>query len=82
MSETPSLNEDFLDMLDALSAEAVEFLIVGAHAMAVHGVPRATGDLDILVRPATENARRALLQNKRATGRAKDLADVSLLEKP
>lgn len=154
MSETASLNEDFLDMLDALIIERVDFLIVGAHAMAVHGVPRATGDIDILVRPEPGNAarvltalhrfgapiaqhniteqdfvqlgtvyqlglpprridlltaidgvsfesawstrlvaqlsgrtvsvigRQALLENKRASGRVKDLADLKLLEKP
>jgi len=37
-------------MLDALSAAGADFLIVGAHALAVHGRPRATGDLDIWVR--------------------------------
>ena len=34
------------------------FLVVGAHAMAAHGVPRATGDLDVWVDPAPENAER------------------------
>jgi hypothetical protein len=129
------------------------FLVVGAHAMAAHGVPRATGDLDIWVRPDPENAnkvwralidfgtpmealqfsltdltipgtvfqiglpprrvdiltdidgitfdqawpsrtvervgdlevpflgRQALLQNKKASGRPKDLADVEMLER-
>jgi hypothetical protein len=33
-------------------------LIVGAQALAVHGRPRATGDLDILVEPTAANARR------------------------
>jgi len=37
------VNEDFRDMLAALLAAGVRFLVVGAHAMAVHGVPRATG---------------------------------------
>lgn len=45
-------------MLTALQAEEAVFLVVGAHAMAVHGVPRATGDLDIWVRPDPENAQR------------------------
>ena len=45
------LNPDFAEMLVALSAEGVEYLLVGAYAMAVHGVPRATGDIDIWVRP-------------------------------
>ena len=34
-------------------------MIVGAHALAIHGVPRATGDLDIWVRPDPTNARKA-----------------------
>ena len=41
------MNPDFADMLSALSEAGVDFLIVGAHALAAHGVPRATGDLDV-----------------------------------
>jgi hypothetical protein len=52
------VNEDFLDMLRALSAEGARFLVVGAHALAGHGVPRATGDLDIWVEPSVENVPR------------------------
>lgn len=51
-----SLNPDFLDLLEALRGNGVEFLVVGAHALAAHGVPRATGDLDVWVRPTEENA--------------------------
>ena len=54
------MNPDFSDMLSALSAEGVEYLLIGAYAMAVHGVPRATGDIDLWVRPSAENAERAL----------------------
>jgi hypothetical protein len=54
------MNSDFADMLSALSAAGVEFLIVGAHALAAHGVPRATGDLDIWIRPSPDNAARTL----------------------
>ena len=43
-------------MLTALQETGAVFLVVGAHAMAAHGVPRATGDLDIWVRPDPENA--------------------------
>jgi len=46
--------------LSTLSAAGVRFLIVGAHALAAHGVPRATGDLGIWVRPTSENATRVL----------------------
>ena len=54
------MNPDFADILSALSAAGVEFLIVGAHALAAHGVPRATGDLDIWIRPTPDNAARTL----------------------
>lgn len=54
------MNSDFSDMLSALSAEGAEYLIIGAYAMAVHGVPRATGDIDVWVRPSPENADRVL----------------------
>lgn len=143
------MNLDFVEMLSALSAAQAEFLVVGAHAMAAHGYPRATGAIDIWVRPTPDNAevlaalasfgaplgdvtrqdletedivfqigvapvridlltsidgvrreqawpdrlevrigernvpvlgREHLLQNKRATGRARDLADVAWLE--
>lgn len=52
------MNPDFRDMLAAFSAEAVEYLLVGAHALAVHGHPRATRDLDLWVGTAGENPRR------------------------
>lgn len=54
------MNRDFVEMLSALCAAGVEFLVVGAHALAAHGVPRATGDLDIWVRRSPENATRVL----------------------
>ena len=148
------MNEDFRDLLASLLEAGVRFLVVGAHAMAVHGVPRATGDLDVWVAPDSEDAGRvwaalarfgapmaargraredltrpdqviqiglpprridlltaisgvgfeeawanrlthevaslavpfigrvALVQNKQATGRAKDLADLEALGKP
>ena len=147
------VNQDFRDVLSALLRAGARFLVVGAHAMAAHGVPRATGALDVWVDPAPENAERvwqalldfgasvatlpvakrdleipgqvvqmgvppqridiltgvtgvdfetawserivhrvdtldlpfigreALLRNKRATGRAKDLADVEILDR-
>lgn len=144
------LSPDFSDILSVLAAEHVEFIVVGAFAMAAHRMPRATGDIDVWVRRDPENAkrvwralarfgapvanvepeefeldeffyqvgvvphrvdiltaidgvtfdeawaervyaklgehtvpvlsRRHLLQNKRATGRPKDLADVAWLE--
>lgn len=45
------LNKDYREMLQLLLEERAEFLVVGAYAMAAHGVPRATGDIDLWVRP-------------------------------
>jgi hypothetical protein len=52
------LSRDLREFVALLNSHQVEFLIVGAYAVAFHGYPRYTGDLDILVRPNTENARR------------------------
>lgn len=52
------MNRDFAEMLKALGAEGVEFLVVGAYAVAGHGIPRATGDIDLWVRPTADNAAR------------------------
>lgn len=52
--------DDFRDLLRELVAADAEFLVVGAHALSVHGVPRATGDLDVWVRPVPENATRVV----------------------
>ena len=54
------LAPDFDEFIGSLIAHGVEFLIVAAYALAFHGAPRFTGDLDILVRPAPDNARRLL----------------------
>jgi hypothetical protein len=52
------LNPDFRDLLLAFGEETVEFMVVGAYALALHGVHRFTGDLDVFVRPTRENAAR------------------------
>jgi hypothetical protein len=52
------VNDDFRDFLQALVQAGARFLVVGAHAMAVHGVPRATGDLDVWIQADPGNARR------------------------
>jgi hypothetical protein len=54
------LAPDFDEFCALLNAHAVEFVIVGAHALAFHGAPRFTGDLDVLVRPTEDNGRRLL----------------------
>ncbi len=52
--------DDFGDFLRELLRARVEFLVVGAHALGIHGVPRATGDLDVWIRPTSENANRVM----------------------
>lgn len=54
------MNQDFRDLFAEFNAHRVEYLVVGAHALAVHGHVRATRDLDIWIRPEPENARRVL----------------------
>lgn len=52
------LNEDFRDVLAELLSARARFLVVGAHAVAVHGIPRATGDLDVWIDPDPDNVPR------------------------
>jgi hypothetical protein len=54
------LNEDFRDLLVLLADAAVEFVVVGAYALALHGAPRASGDIDLFVRPSLDNAERVV----------------------
>jgi hypothetical protein len=51
---------DFRDLLALFNAHGVDYIIVGAYALAYYGAPRYTGDIDILVRPDSENAFRIL----------------------
>ncbi|PYR65241.1 MAG: hypothetical protein DMF87_01090 [Acidobacteria bacterium] len=54
------MNPDFVDLLRAFIAAEVRFLIVGAYALAIHGRPRATGDLDLWVEATPANAGRVM----------------------
>lgn len=56
----PDVHEEFEELLSCLREEACDFVVVGAHALAAHGSPRATGDLDVLVRPSRQNAERVV----------------------
>jgi hypothetical protein len=51
------LSKDWREFLELLNSRGVDYVIVGAHSLALHGRPRYTGDLDILVRSTPENAR-------------------------
>jgi hypothetical protein len=52
--------QDFKELLELFNANNVEYVIVGGYALAFHGAPRYTGDLDIFVKPGEENARRIM----------------------
>jgi hypothetical protein len=52
---------DFKELLELFNAHRVEYLIVGGYCLAFHGAPRYTGDLDLLIKPDPENARRILM---------------------
>lgn len=54
------MNEDFVDIVAAFTQAGVVFVVVGAHALAAHGVVRATGDLDLFVRADPDNATRVV----------------------
>jgi hypothetical protein len=55
-----SAHRDFEDLCKCLNASGVEYLIVGAHALAYHGAPRFTGDFDVFVGPSPDNVQRLL----------------------
>jgi hypothetical protein len=52
------LNSDFSELLQAFNAAGVKYLVIGGYAMAVHGFPRFTKDLDLWIEASPENARR------------------------
>jgi len=80
------LSRDWTEFLSALIGRRVRFVLVGGHAVAGHGEPRLTEDLDVFVEPTSANARRLrdALEDfgfGAVASRAKDLLDVALLER-
>lgn len=58
MTPLRGLNPDFRDLLECFGREGVEYVLVGAYALAFHGSPRATGAIDVFVRATVPNAER------------------------
>jgi hypothetical protein len=54
------IQKDFKEFLELFNAQKVEYLIVGGYALAFHGAPRFTGDIDLFVKPDIDNAQRIL----------------------
>lgn len=69
------MNQDFVDLLRAFIAADVRFLIVGAYALALHGRPRATGDLDVWIDATPDNAVRVM---RALAAFGAPLADISV----
>jgi len=51
---------DFCELLECFNANHVSVVVVDAYALGFHGAPRMTGDLDLLVQPSAENAKRII----------------------
>lgn len=54
------VQKDFKELLELFNRHNVEYIIVGSYALAFHGAPRFTGDIDIFVHSSSENAQRIL----------------------
>ena len=54
------VQQDFRELLALLNAHKVEYVLVGGYALAFHGAPRYTGDMDIFIKPDRQNAQRIL----------------------
>lgn len=59
------LNRDFKECVASFNAQGVEYLVVGGYALAAHGHPRYTGDIDLWVRVSPTNAQRVLAAPRR-----------------
>ena len=72
------LNDDYKEMLQSLAAERARFLLIGAYALAAHGYPRATMDIDLWVMPTRENAEAVLRALRRLGAPLHDLTREDL----
>ena len=72
------MNQDFSELLRAFNDHNVDYLVVGAHALAAHGHVRATKDLDVWIRPAIDNARRAMSALRSYGAPLHDLSETDL----
>lgn len=76
-----NLAPDFDEFIGCLTAHGVDFVVVDAYALAFHGVPRFTGDLDILVRPTVDNAARLLTALDAFGFPVKDLSPETIVDR-
>ncbi len=55
------IHNDFKELLKLFNKHKVEYLVVGDYALAFHGVPHFTGDIDLFVKPVCDNAKRVIV---------------------
>lgn len=75
-----ALAPDFADFIAALNAHGVEYVLVGGYAVAVYGVIRATGDLDIFHRRTTENVRKLMAAMREFGAPEECIDEVALMD--
>jgi hypothetical protein len=75
------LPQDFKELLQSLNSKKIEYLVVGGYAVAFHGHPRATGDIDIWIALSKDNARKTVEALKEFGFDAPELKDRLFLEK-
>jgi len=73
------LNPDFRDMLLCLKEERVDFIVVGAYALAAHGFPRATGDIDLFIRISPDNAHKIMCALAKFGASLSDLSEKDFI---
>lgn len=76
-----SANQDFKEIFRLLNAEEVEYVIVGAHAVMFYTEPRYTKDIDILVNPTVENARKAWNALAKFGAPLKNISECDFMDK-
>lgn len=74
------LNEDYRDILQKLTEEKAEFIIVGAYALGAHGLPRATVDIDIFIKPDRNNSLKVFNALKKFGAALVDLSPYDFAE--
>lgn len=75
------LPKDFKEFLRLLNSKSIEYLVVGGYAVAFHGYPRATGDIDIWIAISPDNARKMVKTLKEFGFNLPELQETLFLEK-
>ncbi|GBE38053.1 hypothetical protein BMS3Bbin08_00652 [bacterium BMS3Bbin08] len=68
--------KDFKELLQLFNKHNVEYVIIGSYALAFHGCPRYTGDLDILVKPDSNNAKNIISANELPRSKLRGIKSV------